>query len=269
MFMVTVSEVAIGAKYCVGRVESLLEEDRGPGLAADHPREVGTSRRVAIPSYRCADALSSLEAPPGTRGRRRLVGRRESLRPDNRRDAEGPGRGGPPAVALAACRPRMAVGVARPPPWTERLASRRDSARSDPSGDAAAAGEAAWMAHFRGRRGRTRAGAAASRSTRGSASERGRALNYARRQRYRRLSHASNAALGSAVTALLGLVVGGAGAGPLAGLLLLTGGRAGPLCSPLAFARSPESSRRPLGGRGAARASPLQAEGWRLRHSLS
>jgi len=71
---------------------------------------------------------------------------------------------------------------------------------------------------------------------------------------YRRLSHASNAALGSAVTALLGLVVGGAGAGPLAGLLLLTGGRAGPLCSPLAFARSPESSRRPLGGRGAARA---------------
>jgi len=79
-------------------------------------------------------------------------------------------------------------------------------------------------------------------------------LNYARRQRYRWLSHASNAALGSAVTALLGLVVGGAGAGPLAGLLLLTGGRAGPLCSPLAFARSPESSRRPLGGRGAARA---------------
>jgi hypothetical protein len=48
MFMVTVSEVAIGAKYCVGRVESLLVEDRGPGLAADHPREVGTSRCAAI-----------------------------------------------------------------------------------------------------------------------------------------------------------------------------------------------------------------------------
>ena len=125
------------------------------------------------------------------------------------------------------------------------------------------------MAHFRGRWGRTRAGAAASRSTRGSASERGRQLNYARRHQYRRLSHASNAALGSAVTVLLGLVVGGAGAGPLAGLLFLTAVGAGPLCSPLAFARSPESSRRPLGGRGAARASPLQAEGWRLRHSLS
>jgi hypothetical protein len=27
MFMVTVSEVAIGAKYCVGRVESLLNEE--------------------------------------------------------------------------------------------------------------------------------------------------------------------------------------------------------------------------------------------------
>jgi len=124
------------------------------------------------------------------------------------------------------------------------------------------------MAHFRGRRGRTRAGAAACRSTRGSASERGRQLNYARRQQYRRLSHASNAALGSAVTALLGLVVGGAGAGPLAGLLLLTAVGLGLYARhwlSLALrsrvgARSEDEVRHGL--------APLQAEGWRLRHSL-
>jgi hypothetical protein len=46
------------------------------------------------------------------------------------------------------------------------------------------------------------------------------------------------------------------------------GRRAGPLRSPLACARSSQSSRRPLGGRGPARANPLQAEGWRLRRSL-
>ena len=47
-------------------------------------------------------------------------------------------------------------------------------------------------------------------------------MNYARRQQYRRLSHAGKAALGSAVAALLGLVVASAGAAPLAGRLLLT-----------------------------------------------
>jgi hypothetical protein len=50
----------------------------------------------------------------------------------------------------------------------------------------------------------------------------GRSVNYARRQQYRRLSHAGKAALGSAVTALLGLAVARAGAAPLAGRLLLT-----------------------------------------------
>jgi hypothetical protein len=47
-------------------------------------------------------------------------------------------------------------------------------------------------------------------------------MNYARRQQYRRLAHAGKAALGSAVTALLGLAVASAGAAPLAALLLLT-----------------------------------------------
>jgi hypothetical protein len=47
-------------------------------------------------------------------------------------------------------------------------------------------------------------------------------LNYARRQQYRRLSRAGRAAAGSAAAALLALVFAGAGAAPLAGLLLLT-----------------------------------------------
>ena len=47
-------------------------------------------------------------------------------------------------------------------------------------------------------------------------------MNYARRQQYRRLSRAGRAAAGSIAAALLALVVGGAGAAPLAGLLLLT-----------------------------------------------
>jgi hypothetical protein len=47
-------------------------------------------------------------------------------------------------------------------------------------------------------------------------------VNYARRQQYRRLSHAGKASLGSAVAALFGLVVASAGAAALGGLLLLT-----------------------------------------------
>jgi len=39
-------------------------------------------------------------------------------------------------------------------------------------------------------------------------------LNYPRRQHYRRLSHAGAAALGSAITALLGLVAASAGVAP-------------------------------------------------------
>lgn len=44
-------------------------------------------------------------------------------------------------------------------------------------------------------------------------------MNYARRQQYRRLSHAGKAALGSVVAGLLGLAIAGAAA--LGGLLLL------------------------------------------------
>jgi O-antigen/teichoic acid export membrane protein len=46
-------------------------------------------------------------------------------------------------------------------------------------------------------------------------------VNYARRQQYRRLSHAGKAALGSVVVALLGLAVAIAGAAALGGLLVL------------------------------------------------
>ncbi len=93
-------------------------------------------------------------------------------------------------------------------------------------------------------------------------------MNYARRQQYRRLSHASKAALGSVISALLGLMIAGAGAATLALLLLLTAlglglyarnwlslasrGRVG--------ARSEDEVQRALG--------PLQKDGWRLRHSL-
>ena len=46
-------------------------------------------------------------------------------------------------------------------------------------------------------------------------------MNYARRQQYRRLSHAGKAGLGGVIAALLGLVTASAGAAPLAGPLLL------------------------------------------------
>jgi hypothetical protein len=48
--------------------------------------------------------------------------------------------------------------------------------------------------------------------------------NYARQQQCRRLVHAGEAALGSIIAALLGLVILSAGAAALAGLLLLTSG---------------------------------------------
>jgi len=93
-------------------------------------------------------------------------------------------------------------------------------------------------------------------------------VNYARRQQYRRLSHTGKAALGSVVAGLLGLAVASAGAASLAALLLLT-------AVGLAFyarhwlslarrsrvgARSEDEVQRTL--------AHLQAEGWRLRHSL-
>ena len=95
-----------------------------------------------------------------------------------------------------------------------------------------------------------------------------RRMNYPRRQQYRRLSRAGGAAAGSAALALAGLTIAGAGAGLLAGLLLLTAvglglnarrwlGLAG---RSRIGARSEDAVRRAL--------APLQAEGWRLRHSL-
>jgi hypothetical protein len=46
-------------------------------------------------------------------------------------------------------------------------------------------------------------------------------VNYARRQQYRRLSHAGKASLGSVIAALFGLLTASAGATALAGVLLL------------------------------------------------
>jgi hypothetical protein len=94
-------------------------------------------------------------------------------------------------------------------------------------------------------------------------------VNYARRQQYRRLSHAGKAAVGSVAAGLLGLAVAIAGAAALGGLLLL-------MAVGLAFyarhwlslagrsrvgARSEDEVQRAL--------APLQAEGWRLRHALT
>ena len=95
-----------------------------------------------------------------------------------------------------------------------------------------------------------------------------RSVNYARRQQYRRLSHAGEAAPGSVIAALLGLVVASAGAAPLAGLLLLTAVGLGLYARhwlslagrSRVGARSEDEVQRAL--------APLQAEGWRLRHSL-
>ena len=93
-------------------------------------------------------------------------------------------------------------------------------------------------------------------------------MNYARRQQYRRLSHAGRAALGSVSAALLGLVVASAGAAALAGLLLLVAVGLGLYARHwLSLARrsrvgahSEDEVQRSL--------AALQAEGWRLRHSL-
>jgi hypothetical protein len=92
----------------------------------------------------------------------------------------------------------------------------------------------------------------------------GRSVSYARRQQYRRLSHAGKAALGSVGAALLGLVIASAGAALLAGLLLLTAfglalyarhwlslGRS------RVGARSEDEVQRAL--------APLRADGWQLR----
>ena len=96
----------------------------------------------------------------------------------------------------------------------------------------------------------------------------GRTVNYARRQQYRRLSHAGKAGLGSVIAALFGLVIASAGAAALAGLLLLAavglGLHARHWLSLAGRSRvgahSEDDVQRAL--------DTVQAEGWRLRHSL-
>ena len=93
--------------------------------------------------------------------------------------------------------------------------------------------------------------------------------NYARRQQYRRLVHAGEAALGSVIVTLLGLVILSTGAAALAGLLFLSAVGLGyyarhwlSLASRSRVgARSEDEVQRVL--------APLEAEGWRLRHSLT
>ena len=93
-------------------------------------------------------------------------------------------------------------------------------------------------------------------------------MNYARRQQCRRLSHAGKAGLGSVIAALFGLVVASAGAVALGGLLLITAVGLGLYARhwlslarrSRVGARSEDEVPRAL--------APLQAEGWRLRHSL-
>ena len=97
---------------------------------------------------------------------------------------------------------------------------------------------------------------------------RGHSLNYPRRQQYRRLLRAAGAAMASAVAVMLALAAASAGAVSAAGFLLMLAlglglytrhwmslaGRS------RVGARSEDEVRRAL--------SPLQADGWWLRHSL-
>ena len=93
-------------------------------------------------------------------------------------------------------------------------------------------------------------------------------MNYARRQQYRRLSRAATAAVPSGASVLLALVVAGAGALSAAGVLLLLALGLGLYARhwmtlagrSRVGARSEDDVRRAL--------APLEAEGWRLRHSL-
>ncbi len=93
--------------------------------------------------------------------------------------------------------------------------------------------------------------------------------NYPRRQQYRRLAHAGAAALGSAIAALLGLMAASSGAAPIAGFLVLAAAGLGLAARRwLSLARrsrigaqSEDEVQRAL--------AALEAEGWRLRHSLA
>ena len=93
-------------------------------------------------------------------------------------------------------------------------------------------------------------------------------MNYARRQQYRRLSHAGRAGLGSVIAALFGLLTASAGAAALTGVLLLAaiglGLQARHWLSLAGRSRvgahAEDEVQRAL--------APLQADGWQLRHSL-
>ena len=85
--------------------------------------------------------------------------------------------------------------------------------------------------------------------------------NYPRRQQYRRLVHAGEAALGGIIAALLGLVISERGSGAARRAAVPHGRRAGLLRSPLALARSSESGRCALGGRRPARAGTAPGGG--------
>ena len=95
-----------------------------------------------------------------------------------------------------------------------------------------------------------------------------RVVNYARRQQYRRLSRAAAMAMASARTGLLALAAVGVGAISAAGGLLVLALGSGVYARQLVSlagrrgvgARSEDEVRRAL--------KHLQAEGWRLRHSL-
>jgi Nuclease-related domain len=93
-------------------------------------------------------------------------------------------------------------------------------------------------------------------------------MNYARRQQYRRLLRAGEAAAGGTTVALLGFVATSVGAAYLAAALLLTAVALGLYSRHwLSLAR-----RSAVGARSEAAVqralAPLQAEGWRLRHSV-
>jgi Nuclease-related domain len=93
-------------------------------------------------------------------------------------------------------------------------------------------------------------------------------VNYARRQEYRRLSRAASTAAGAAAVAMLGLWLASIGATSIAGLLLLLAIGLGLYARHWLVlagrsrvgARSEDEVQRAL--------ARLEAEGWRLRHSL-
>ena len=93
-------------------------------------------------------------------------------------------------------------------------------------------------------------------------------MNYARRQQYRRIWRAGEAALLAAVLAALGLGAASIGLRPLAALLLF--GAVG-LCAS-AYHWFSLAGRSAVGARSEDAVqhalAPLQAEGWRLRHSM-